>query len=208
MKKIKWLILLMIILIIVCSIYFIFFHKNTSKVFKNGNNMSSQEIVDYILSISSYKANVTVKITSNKNLNKYILNQEYISPNTNKQEIIEPSNIAGVKIIRDENGLTLENTRLELQAIYENYSYIGDNCLDLSSFINDYNESDKSTSEEIENQIKMCTESSSGNKYSRYKTLYIDKEKCLPSRMEIKDDNQKTTIDILYNEVEINDFNE
>ena len=88
MKKSIWLIFL--IIVIICAVVFFVFQKNMSKVLKNGNNMSSQEIVDYILSISSYKANVTVNINSNKNFNKYILNQEYISPNTNNQEIIEP----------------------------------------------------------------------------------------------------------------------
>jgi len=198
----------MIIFIITGLIYFIFFQKNTSKVFKNGNNMSSQEIVNYILNISSYKANVTVEINSNKNSNKYILNQEYISPNKNLQEVIEPSNIAGIKTIRDENGLTLENTKLDLSTLFENYNYIGDNCLDLSSFINDYNESDKSTCEEKDNQIIMKTENANGNKYIKNKTLYIEKETCKPARLEIKDDNQKTTVNILYNEVKINNFNE
>ena len=52
MKKIKWIILLMIILSLIFSIYFIFFNTKTSKILKNGNNMSSQEIVDYFLNIS------------------------------------------------------------------------------------------------------------------------------------------------------------
>lgn len=206
MKKSVWIVLLMIVLIVL--IIFIKINKNTSKVLKNGNNMSSQEIVDYILNISSYKANVTVEVNSNKNSNKYILNQEYISPNTNKQEVVEPSNIAGVKIIRDENGLTVENTRLDLSTIYENYDYIADNCLDLSSFINDYRSGDKSTCEENDNQIIMKSETNNGNNYTKNKTLFIDKETLKPQKLEIKDNNQKTTVNILYNEVEIIEQNQ
>lgn len=201
MKKSIWLIFL--IIVIICAIVFFVFQKNMSKVLKNGNNMSSQEIVDYILSISSYKANVTVNINSNKNSNKYIINQEYISPNTNKQEIVEPENISGVRIIRNENGLTLENTRLDLSNIYENYEYIADNCLDLSSFINDYSSSNKSNCEEKDNEIIMKTVSKNSNSYTKNKTLYINKETLKPQRLEIKDNNQKTTVNILYNEVEI-----
>lgn len=207
MKKTIWIALLMII-IIACLSYFIFFIKNTSKVLKNGNNMSSQEIVNYILNISSYKANITVNINSNKNSNKYILNQEYISPNTNKQEVIEPENIAGVRITRDENGLTVENTRLDLSNIYENYEYIADNCLDLSTFIKDYSNSNKSSCEEKDNQIVMKTESANENNYTKNKILYIDKEKLKPIKLEIKDNNQKTTINILYNEIEIIEQNQ
>lgn len=201
MKKLVWISLLMIIL--TCIVFFCFFYKNTSKVFKNGNNMSSQEIVDYILNISSYKANITVNINSNKNSNKYILNQEYISPNTNKQEIVEPENIAGVKITRDENGLTVENTRLDLSNIYENYEYIADSCLDLSSFLDDYRNSNKSACEEKDNQIIMKTESNNKNEYTKNKILYVDKDTLKPKRLEIKDKNQRATVNILYNEVEI-----
>ena len=201
MKKSIWLIFL--IIVIICAVVFFVFQKNMSKVLKNGNNMSSQEIVDYILSISSYKANVTVNINSNKNSNKYIINQEYISPNTNKQEIVEPENISGVRIIRDENGLTLENTRLDLSNIYENYEYIAENCLDLSSFISDYSNSNKSNCEEKDNEIIMKTVSKNSNSYTKNKTLYINKETLKPQRLEIKDNNQKTTVNILYNEVEI-----
>lgn len=208
MKKIKWIILLMIILSLIFSIYFIFFNTKTSKILKNGNNMSSQEIVDYFLNISSYKAKITVEISSNKNSNKYIINQEYISPNKNMQEVIEPTNIAGIKTIRDENGLTIENTRLDLSSMFENYDYIGDNCLDLSNFIEDYNKSDKSSCEEKDGIIIMKTESSNENKYTKNKTLYIEKATSKPIRLEIKDDNQKTTVNILYNEVEINHSNE
>lgn len=203
MKKPIWIILLTIIIIILISVYFIFFHKKTSKVFKNGNNMSSQEIVEYFLNISSYKANITVNINSNKNSNKYILNQEYISPNTNKQEIVEPENIAGVRITRDENGLTVENTRLDLSNIYENYEYIADSCLDLSNFLDDYRNSNKSTCEEKDNQIIMKTESNNENIYTKNKILYVDKDTLKPKRLEIKDKNQRTTVNILYNEVEI-----
>ena len=68
MKKKYWLILL-IILIIIGGI---FFYKNRVKNSKSGNNKTSQEIVDYILNISSYEVKVTVNVTSNKNNNKYI----------------------------------------------------------------------------------------------------------------------------------------
>ena len=62
------------------------------------------------------------------------------------QEVIEPSNIAGVKIIKKDGQLKLENTRLNISTIYENYRYISDNCLDLSSFIKEYKADNKSFS--------------------------------------------------------------
>ena len=42
------------------------------------------------------------------------------------------------------------------------------------------------------------------NKYNKIKILYIDKEHVVPTRLQIKDDNQNTTIIIEYNNIELN----
>ena len=200
MKKKYWLILL-IILIIIGGI---FFYKNRVKNSKSGNNKTSQEIVDYILNISSYEVQVTVNVTSNKNSNKYILKQIYQSPNKSMQEVIEPSNIEGVKIENDGTNLKLENSQLNLNKILENYNYLGDNCLDLYSFIEDYKQDNKSKFEEKDTEIIMKTCSNIENIYIQEKILHIDKKTMNPTQMEIKDNKQKTTIYILYNEVKVN----
>ena len=56
-----------------------------------------------------------------------------------------------------------------------------------------------------ENDIMILeTISRSENKYTKYKQLKIDKKTGNPLQMEIKSDNKKTTIYILYNEVKLN----
>ena len=200
MKKKYWLILLIFIIILIVGV--IFFKKG----FKNnniGNNKTSQEIVDYILNLSSYETQITVTVTSNKNSNKYILKQKYEKPNISLQEVIEPSNIAGVKIENDGTNLKIENSSLNINKIIDNYEYLGNNCLDLSTFISDYKENNKSTFEEINSEIILSTQSSLNNNYIYEKTLHIDKTTLKPTQMEIKDNKQKTTIYILYNEVKI-----
>jgi len=206
MKKSK-LIIFIIILILLAVILFLVFSKNTAKVFKNGNTKTSQEIVDYILNTSSYNLKVTVEVISNKNTNKYILNQKYVSPNISSQEVIEPSNISGMKITNDGTNLKLENSSLNLSTLFENYNYLGDNCLDLICFIENYKQNAESEFIEEENQIIMKTKSRNENNYTKNKVLYIDKETCKPTKMEIKDNNEKTAVYILYNEVEINSTN-
>ena len=200
MKKKYWLILF----IIVITLGGIFFYKNRVKNSKSGNNKTSQEIVDYILNISSYEVQVTVNVTSNKNSNKYILKQIYQSPNKGMQEVIEPSNIEGIKIENDGKNLKLENSQLNLNKILENYNYLGDNCLDLYSFIEDYKQDNKSKFEEKDTEIIMKTCSNIENIYIQEKILHIDKKTMNPTQMEIKDNKQKTTINILYNEVKVN----
>lgn len=201
MKKKYWAILLIIILI---GIGGMIFYKKSLKLNKIGNNKSSQEVVDYILNLSSYETKITVTVTSNKNTNKYILKQEFQSPNMSTQEVIEPSNITGIKIINDGTTLKLENTNLNLNTILENYTYLGNNCLDLSTFIEEYKKDDTASYEERESEIIMKTKSSLDNIYIKEKILHIDKRTGMPKQMEIKDNKQKNTIYILYNEVRIN----
>lgn len=203
----KKIFIVLIVIILILAIFFGFFYKKTVKVFKSGNNKTSQEIVDYILGISSYEVKVTVEVNSNKNSNKYILKQQYVSPNINTQEVIEPSNIAGIKLINDGTSLTLKNSKLGLNTVFENYTYLGDNCIDLISFIEEYKKSNESNYEENDTEIIMKTLSQNLNKYTKYKKLYIDKKTANPTKLEIKDDNEKTTVYILYNEVKINNTN-
>ena len=194
----------LILLIIVIVMGGVIFYKNRVKNSKIGNNKNSQEIVDYILNISSYEVNVTVNVTSNKNSNKYILKQTYQSPNQSTQEVIEPSNIAGVKIENDGTNLKIENSQLSLSTILENYNYLGDNCLDLYSFIEDYKQDEKANFEEKDEEVIMKTNSQLDNIYMQEKILHIDKKTYNPIQMEIKDNKQKTTIYRLYNEVKVN----
>ena len=201
MKKKYYLILLFIIFII--SVGFIFY-KNSIKNLKIGNNKNSQEIVDYILNLSSYEAEVTVNITSNKNSNKYILKQKYQKDKEHIQEVIEPSNIAGVKIINDGKNLKIENSNLNLNEIIENYTNLENNNLDLSMFIDEYKNSNESNYEEKDDEIIMKVKNDKENIYVKEKILYINKKTYKPVKLEIKDNKQKETIYILYNEVEIN----
>ncbi len=198
-KKIFFII---IILLVIISGIFIF--KNVIKKSKNGNNMNSQEIVDYILNVKKYKANVSVQVNSNKNKNKYILNQEFNEENEAIQEVVEPTNIAGVKIVKKDGNLKIENSSLNLSTIFENYQGIGENYLDLNTFIDDYKKYEKSNYEENEKEIIMKTKSNNNNKYTENKILYINKENKLPTKLIIEDNNQNTTINIQYNSIELN----
>lgn len=192
------------IIIILLIVLGIFIFRNVNKKSKNGNNMNSQEIVDYILNVKKYKANISVQVNSNKNKNKYILNQEFNDENESIQEVVEPTNIAGVKIIRREGNLKIENSVLNLSTIFENYQGIGENYLDLNIFIEDYKKYENSKFEENEKEIIMKTKSSNKNKYTENKILYINKENKLPTKLIIQDNNQNMTINIQYNSIELN----
>lgn len=194
MNSKKIFILLFIIILIAIGL-FIFFNNKGTKNFKIGNNTSSQEIVDYILNINSYEAVIEVDVKSNKNENKYKIKQIYNGNDNNSQEVLEPSNIAGVKLIKEGNNLKLENSNLNLTNILPNYEYISDNVLDLSSFIDNYKNDSNAKWEEKDDKILLKTSN---------RTLYINRENGLPEKMEILDNGKKTAIYILYNEVNVN----
>ena len=50
----------------------------------------------------------------------------------------------------------------------------------------------------------MKTKNNNENKYTENKILYINKETKLPTKLIIEDNNQNTTINIQYNEIELN----
>ena len=191
------------LLIIISAIFFIKNNNKTAKTSKIGNNSTSQEIIEYILNISSYETEISIEIKSNKNSNKYKIKQTYIASNKNEQEVIEPSNIQGVKIIKEGTNIKIENSKLSLTKIIENYSDITQNNLDLISFIENYKNNPNSKFKEENNQIIMETTAKTENNYQKYETLYISKETGKPTKMEIKDTNQNIIIYIIYNEIDI-----
>lgn len=206
--KNKKIIFLLIAIILIILILIIFFMKKDYKTMNSGNNKinkTAEGITEYILNMSSFEANVEVTVYSNKNENKYVLKQSFVAPNIAKQEVLEPSNIQNMTIIFDGNNLKIENTKLSLTTIYENYKYISENSLFLNYFIEDYKNSNEAKMEEKDNQIIMQTKcKNEDNKYIAYKKLYIDKNTAKPLKLEVQDINQSTTVYILYNEIKIN----
>lgn len=191
------------ILILILILFVIFFAFFMVKNFKTGNNKSSQDMVNDVLNIKSYNATIEVEVKSNKKQNKYIIEQSYKNENENSQEVIEPSNIKGVKIIKENGVLKLENSKLNLLSVFENYSYLSENDLDLSSFINDYKNNKNSNYTENNDEIVMKTENIN-SKNKTIKKLYINKKNGKIEKMEIEDTNKKIAVYILYREVNVN----
>ncbi len=205
MKTNKKIILTCIITsIAIIVLFFIIFKIHNYKNTQMGNNIvdkTLQEIEEYILNISSYEAEIEVTVESNKNTNKYIINQKYSSPNIASQEIVEPKNIEGLTIKYDGVNLEISNSKLNLNTIYENYEYIADNVLWLSDFIDNYKKNNGTISEE--NGIIIMETKCDNNKYSAYEKLYIDRNANKITKLTIEDENKKNKIYIIYKKIEI-----
>ena len=206
MEKKKLIIILGILAVLVTSVIIYFFIKNNYKNLKSGNNMSNKnlkEIEEYILSIRSYNAKIEVEIQSNKNKNKYVLEQKYAEPNVQKQIVLEPSNIEGLETIFDGNNLKINNTKLNLSTVYENYSDVTSNFLWLNTFTEEYKKMIETGKQNIiEQNGIIIMEIKDADELN--KKLYIDRKTGKPIKMQIKNVSKNTTVYILYNEIEIN----
>lgn len=208
-NKRKIAIIAIILIALIISIYF--FIKINYKNKNLGNNMSNkniEEIEEYILNISSYQAKLEITVESNKNTNKYVVEQTYKKDSMAKQTVLEPSNIEKMEMIYENNTLKINNIKINLTAVYENYPYIVDNFLWLDSFILDYKEGKNTNgatlTEENESIIMETKTRNENNRYVYHKKLYIDKKTGKPTKLFIQDINKKNLVYILYNEITVN----
>lgn len=210
MKNKKIIFISILVLAIVSILIFILLKTNYKN--KNfGNNMSNknlEEIEKYILDISSYTAKMDVTVESNKNTNKYVMEQRYEKGKKSKQKILEPANIEGLEIIYEENKLTINNAKNNLKTMYENYPNLMENCLWLNAFIEDYKtEKNEGKASIVEKNGKVIMATKTRNENNRYiysKELHIDKEAGKIEKLVVQDINKKNLIYILYNEITVN----
>lgn len=199
-NKKKFFILLFIFIIILLTIFLILYYKNN----KNGNttiNKSEEEIINSILEMESYSANLDITIETNKNKTQYKVSQT-LKEGKATQEVLEPENIAGVITEYDGTNLKIKNNKLDLETTFQNYQYIVENRLWLDSFIEDFKtlENKKTSSNQNEIILEVKREDTP---YNIYKKLYIDKKTGKPIKLIVQDINQKTLVYILYTEITI-----
>ena len=200
----KWFKILAFIIIIIFALLICnFFIKSNYKTKENGNNKSIQEIEQYILNVTSYKAKIKVTVCSNKNTNYYEFEQEVRSQSYTKQLALSPESLAGMEIIYENGIITVQNTKYNLSQIYENYPYISSNLLYLTSFIDGYRNSTSKEITEVDGKIQMSY-TPKLNKYINKQILYINKSSLEPQNLQVFDINNELRVDIIYNEIELN----
>ena len=179
---------------------------SSNKDYKNikiGNNRSIKEIEEFILNIKTYKANIEVTITNNRNENIYKFSQE-VTEEYEKQKVLEPDEIKGLEMTYKNGKLEIKNTNLNLSKIYENHPNMGNNNLFLTSFIEYYKDLTEKGIEDFDENTVVMEVKTDINRYNIEQKLYVDKKTLKPMKFEIIDNNNKTKVYILYNEIEIN----
>ena len=201
MKNKKIIILTIIIAILIFIIIFALYYYKKGKMGNTIINKSEEQIIESILNIKSYDANLEVTIQTNKNTTQYALKQE-LKEEKCIQEVVKPENIAGVITEYDGNSLKIRNNKLNLETTFQDYKYITENNLWLNSFIKEFKETNNKKTSTTEKEIILEIDNRK-NTYSSYKKLYIDKKTGKPTKMQIEDVNQKVLVYILYTEIKI-----
>lgn len=196
-----------IIIAIIIIFFVIFLIFNYKKIFC-GNNISKnridKKVEKVIQNIQNYSADIEVEIKSNKTKNKYIIHQE-VNDNYSMQEVLDGEFIKGLKLEYDGENLKISNVSLKLEKSYQNHIKVLNNSLFLNTFFAelDNEENEKNIYEENEEIILDVKLNNSMNTYIKNKTLYVNKESLLPTRLIVKDDVQNEIISIKYNNIEI-----
>lgn len=201
MKNKKIIILTIIIAILIFIIIFALYYYKKGKIGNTIINKSEEQIIESILNIKSYDANLEVTIQTNKNTTQYALKQE-LKEEKCIQEVVKPENIAGGITEYDGNNLKIRNNKLNLETTFQDYKYITENNLWLNSFIKEFKETNNKKTSTTEKEIILEIDNRK-NTYSSYKKLYIDKKTGKPTKMQIEDVNQKVLVYILYTEIKI-----
>ena len=197
------------ITIIFFTIFFLIFYLIFNyKSLKNGNNniriKNEEDVNDYILNISNYEAKIEVIVKSNKNENKYIINQKCMD-NYSYQEM-EYENNKKIIIEHKDNKVIIRNTSLKLEKIYESWEFLIENNLFLTTFVENFKETDEKEILVNENYYVVNLKLKNiSNKNVAYKSLYINKKNGKIEKLEIYDINKNRTIYILYKEITINE---
>ncbi len=192
----------LIIFVFICSIIFCIFYYIFS-VSGNNINRSQEQIVEDVLNeFNNYEANIEVTVKSNKNENKYEINQ-IVNNDYSKQEVISPENLKNMIIELEKNKLTILNSNLNMEKIYENYNYVLNNSLFLNTFTNDYFNNNSEIYEENGKIVVEIKLSNNLNTYIKYKYLYLNAKTYIPEKLVIKDISQNPYISIIYNDIKI-----
>jgi len=181
---------------IFCIFYYIFFI--------SGNNIirKQDEVVEDILeSFKNYEANIDVIVKSNKNENRYNMNQ-IVEGDKSKLVVNSPENVKGLTIELNGRTLTVSNSKTNMKKVYENYNSIMNNSIFLNTFAEDCKNNEFEIYEEY-NEIILKVNTNNSNTYKQIKELYIDKEKNIPTKLVIKDDTQNINTSIIYNDIKI-----
>lgn len=192
----------LIIFVFICSIIFCIFYYIFSD---SGNNInrSQEQIVEEVLNgFNNYEANMEVTVKSNKNQNKYEINQ-VVDNEYSKQEVVSPENLKNMIIELEKNKLKILNSNLNMEKIYENYDYVLNNSLFLNSFTNDYFNNNSEIYEEDGKIVVEIKLSNNSNTYTKYKYLYLNAENYAPEKLVIKDITKNPYISIIYNDIKI-----
>ncbi len=171
-----------------------------------GNNKIVEDVDDldeYFLGMKNYRASCVVSVVSNKNENTYRLSQVQ-QDGVLVQEVVDADTGDGVVIECDGNKVTVRNTALSLEKVFDMYGEMFNSSMGLDAFIEDYvADSRREVREENGYFIVSVRAKNSQNRYSKSKVLYFNRESNSIEKIVVKDINNNDLVIIEYISLEI-----
>ena len=193
---------IMFIFGIICIIFFLIFYYIFC-IYGNNNIRNQNELLkDIFKKLERYEANIDVEVISNKNENKYNMFQ-IVDGENSKLVVNTPENVKGLEIEFKDGNLKITNEKTSTEKVYENYKLLMKNSLFIESFIEDYKNYESIITENEEEIVIQIDMGKNNNTYIKSKELYLNKKTELPTKLLIKDDNQKINTSIIYNDIKI-----
>jgi len=173
-----------------------------------GNGLSAdrfQGIQKKLFELKSYKCVAEIKIVSNKNSTRYLVNQLYLHPSKFKMEVIEPEFLKGILTVSNGNETRVSNPNLDTNNTYvsENLIKLTGNNLLITYFFSNYVNSEKSKMEIAGERYRLKTYIPSETDYMETEILSINREG-YPESLEMFDKEGRLKIGIKYREFVMN----
>ena len=157
--------------------------------------------------MNSFKAKVAVTSYSNNSENKYILMQQYKSPDKARSEYVTEEGVTNITVISGETGKIISDYGNN-PVILEKTDITEKDYLMLNTFFDIYYSSEETsvvTSKSNKSrEITLTAQTGSSNKYRQSVELTINCEPLNPIELKVYDEDDKLRLKVEYLEFELN----
>lgn len=157
--------------------------------------------------MNSFKAKVAVTSYSNNSENKYILLQQYKSPDKARSEYVTEDGVTNITVISGNSGKIISDYGNN-PVILEKTDITEKDYLMLNTFFDIYYSSEETSVVTSKNnksrKITLTAQTGSSNKYRQSVELTVDCDSLNPIELNVYDEDKKIRLKVEYLEFELN----
>ncbi len=158
--------------------------------------------------IKSYQSKITMKITSNKTIKEYKMNQYYKYPNKYRLDVIEPDEIKGLVTYYSGSGVSMVYPEVGGKFTLMDYTPVDKTYIFIPDFFSAYYKSEQTSVYTInmdKNRYTILKTSIAGlNMYRNSESLWIDNKTFLPAKLLVYDLKGNAVITVIFETIKLN----